>query len=344
MKGERSCRPGTVAGPCVPDILVTGAGGFIGGAIAAHLARQPGIVVHGGTRDGRALGAGIHPARCDVTDAASLGRLVTGFDAIVHCAVGNQAVTVGGTQAVLAAAQSAGVRRVVHLSSVALYGQAEGALDEAHPIVAETIGGYAGWKSAAEAQCRHFAANGLDVAMLRPAIVYGPGSELWVGLPARRLLSGHWGTMGEAGDGICNLVHVDDVATAVLAALQAQGIAGEAFNVAGPEAITWNDWHRRLGLAIGLKRVPEISPATLRRRAIASLPAKALARLLPPAGRMLRPRLLTAPARSELALFRLRATYPTDKAQRLLGWAPRIDIATGLAGSVAWLHHAGVLA
>jgi nucleoside-diphosphate-sugar epimerase len=322
------------------EFLVTGAGGFIGAAVAAALAELPDAVVHGATRDGRALPAPVRPCRMDVLDAAAMARALAGMTGVVHCAVGNRRTTVDGTRLLLAAARAAGVRRVVHFSSIAVYGGAAGTVAESAPRVAPTRPGYAGWKVAAEASCAQAAAQGLEVVTLRPAIVYGPRSASWVELPARRLLSGRWGTLGTAGEGLCNLVHARDVAQAAVAAMTAPAAAGVAFNISAAPPITWNEWHRRLAEAMGLPKPDELPAGRLRRRALLALPAKAAARLL---GR--RPAwLLAAPSPGELRLFALQASYPSDLARRLLGWVPRVGLEEGLADSVDWLRRTGILA
>ena len=134
-------------------------------------------------------------------------------------------------------------------------------------------------------------------------------------------------------------MHVHDVAGAVAAALAAPA-AGGAFNVNGPESITWNDWFERLAAGIGAAKLRRISPLVLRARSLASLPLKAAARLRPG---LAADWLLGAPATSEVALFALAATYPTDAARAALGWRPAVGIAEGLAGSVAWLQRERVV-
>ena len=321
------------------EVLVTGAGGFIGGAVARALAAQPDGAVRGATRDGRAMGGGIRACRLDVRDQASVQAAMAGVDAVVHCAVGDRATTVDGTRLLLQVARQAGVRRVVHLSSVSVYGAASGAVDEATPLVSSEGAGYAHWKSAAEAVCREAAATGLQVVLLRPAIVYGPGSRLWITVPAQRVAQGAWAGLGAAGQGLCNPVHVRDVAAACQAAIRAP-IASpcEAFNVSGTEALSWSGWYDRLAQALGRPAWRDLSPGAWRRRALAGLPLKALARAVPAAGRIFRRQILGSPARSELALFALDAHYPIAKAKAQLGWAPQIGLDDGLVESIAWFR------
>lgn len=301
------------------QVLVTGAGGFVGTAVVKQLLAA-GWDVRAGTRRGGIVADGPGVA-LDVTDRASCDRAMAGAAVVVHCAVGNAAVTVGGTQTVMAAA---GPRRVVHLSSVAVYGATPGAVDEDAPLPAAT--GYAAWKQTAEHAC------GPNAVRLRPAIIYGPGAALFVDKLLARMQAGRWGTFGADADGLCNPVHVDDVARAACLALTAE-VGGQAFNIDAGTPLTWNAWFALLARHAGLA-LPEYPPGRLRRWSRLAVPAKALARLAP----ALRPALsgaLLAPAASEVALFRLHATYPAARARAALGWQPLVPLETGVAQAVA---------
>lgn len=319
------------------EILVTGAGGFIGSHTARFIAEQPGMTVRGATRDGRSLGPAIKPCRLDVRDEASFAAALHGVDAVIQCAVGDQATTIDGSRILLRCARDGGVGRVVHLSSVSIYGSATGAVPETTALVSAEGHGYAHWKAAAEAACQE--AGDLTVMILRPAIVYGPGSQLWITTPARRVLSGAWGGLGAAGQGTCNPVHVKDVAAACLAAVTAPMPPGAAaFNISGTETLSWTAWYADLAKALGRMPLRDLSPAAWRRRVLAGLPLKAMARVLPAAGRMFERQILLSPARSEMELFALAATYPIQKAAIALDWTPKTTLAAGRAEAVAWFR------
>ena len=317
----------------ITKILVTGAGGFIGGYTTRYLERTAGVPVIAGTRDGRD-----GSRRFDVRDLAGMAEALAGVSTVVHCAVGDRAVTVDGTRDLLRAAAKAGVRRVVHLSSMSVYGGASGRVMEDTPMVSPDEDGYAGWKSAAEQAC--LAETGVETVRLRPTIVYGPGGKYWLGHTARRIASGHWGTLGAAGEGTCNLVHVADVAGAIAAAMSAPQAAGKAFNVNGPETTTWNGYFQALAKAIGAPPLRAITPMEMQARRYSALPLKAAAKLRPGLGRDW---LLGVPSRSDLGLFASRATYPVDAARDGLGWTPSMGVAAGLADSVEWLRGEGLV-
>ena len=301
-------------------VLVTGAGGFVGRAVVRHL-RAIGVDVRAGTRRGGVV-LNAPGVVLDVTDRASCDQAMEGMDAVIHCAVGSAAVTVGGTQTVLAAA---GSRRVVHFSSVAVYGATPGTVTE-DAALPQNLRGYAAWKQVAEAAC------GATVVRLRPSIIYGPGATVFVDKLLARLRAGCWGQFGADADGLCNPVHVDDVARAAGLALAAD-VGGQVFNIDAGTPLTWNAWFARLAAATDLP-APDHAPGRLRSWSCAALPAKALACVAP----SLRPalvRALLAPSGSELTLFRLHATYPATRARTALEWQPLVPLDTGIAGCVA---------
>ncbi|MCZ8255889.1 MAG: NAD(P)-dependent oxidoreductase, partial [Polaromonas sp.] len=161
----------------------------------------------------------------------------------------------GGARALAQAALEADCRRIVHLSTMSVYGRAEGEVREDAPLDS-SLGWYGRAKCEAEAAMRDFAQHGGETVLLRPGCVFGPGSQLWVGRIGRWLQAGRLGDLGIAGDGWSNLVHVDDVCQALLLALQLPVQQGEvpAFNLAAPDSPRWNDYF--VDLALEIKATP----------------------------------------------------------------------------------------
>ena len=309
-------------------ILITGASGFVGGHIAHMAAQLPDMTVLCGRRDG-ATGS-VH---LDLLDRPSVMQALQDVEAVIHCAVGNRQVTVDGTRMLLECARQCGVRRVVHISSIAVYGAAQGSVTEATPCIAPTGRGYAAWKVAAEDLCLQ--ARGLEVVRLRPTIVYSPDSPLWVEGLVRRIRSGWWGTFGAAGEGTCNPVHVADVARAALAAVHVPQAAGMAFNINGADTLSWNDWFRQVALAAGEPPLVPVAAMRLKLWRLAALPFRVIRRVAP---RYCPSWVGMVPADSEMALFGLHATYPVTLAQTVLGWTPQVSLQEGMRAITA--HYA----
>jgi nucleoside-diphosphate-sugar epimerase len=340
-------------------ILVTGAGGFLGGTLVEALYFAGNYRVRAGiarwANAPRIARLPITLVQCDVMKAEELATACAGVDFVIHCAVGGDLRIISeGTGQVLRAAAQAGVKRLIHLSSIAVYGGATGAVDEATKAPPGTLSAYGAAKIAAEVLCKTVA---LEVVVLRPSIIYGPFSAQWTLLPALRLKAGRWQNLGELGEGTCNPVYVHDVARFAIAALQQKGVAGEVFNVNGPEVVTWNEYYERLNRHLGLPPLTSHSVRQTRIKTARMGPIRALGKhvLKHHASRLLwlshksdclkrwmqqtELALKCTPNQDELTLFSLDAHYLKDKAAQMMGLTPSIDLDTGLATSLAWLKH-----
>jgi nucleoside-diphosphate-sugar epimerase len=196
----------------------------------------------------------------DIRDASQIGAALRDADAVVNCLSGRPADIVAGARALQAVA--AGLDhcpRIVHLSSMSVYGSATGAVDEDAPLLGD-LGAYAQAKVQAEAALAPYPAR----VILRPGVEYGPGEPLWSGRVARWLQAGRIGDLGAAGDGICNLLYIDDLVAAVLVALRQAGVEGSIFNLAMPAPPSWNDYFVRYGRALGAVPVRRIGPRALK--------------------------------------------------------------------------------
>ena len=182
------------------------------------------------------------------------GGSLADMDAVVNC-------TVGEPKAILSAARTlyqgldagkASSLRMVHLGSMTVYGAARGQVDEqAGPEGA--LGPYAAAQYAAEQMARSVGA-----VVLRAGVEYGPDAPAWGERVGRWLLAGRIGDLGANGDGVCNLVLVDDLVAALIAALRVPDIEAQAFNIAQRDAPSWNGYFAAYAKALGcpLKVVP----------------------------------------------------------------------------------------
>jgi nucleoside-diphosphate-sugar epimerase len=174
-----------------------------------------------------------------------------------------------------------------------------------------------------------------------------------------RLKSRRWKQLDALGQGKCNLVHVHDVARYTIAAVRQKGVAGEIFNINGPEIVTWNDYIERFNYQLGMPAIPSQSTGRTRVKVRAMGPVRAIGKY---ALKHHSPQLLwlshrsdglkrlmqrteltlkCTPNQDELALFKLDAHYLTGKAESAFGFRSKIGVEEGLAMSVAWLNHMG---
>lgn len=306
-------------------VLVTGSTGFIGAAVTAAL-RGAGRDVRAGSR----RASPPHSVACDPDDPASLAVAVKETGAVVHCAWGEARTMPRQCAALLAAMSGAGVDILVYFSSIAVYGEHGSSGDTI--IDASTLTDpYARAKAECEALVRAWeaAAPGRRAIILRPGIVYGKGSLFWVDKPCARIRAGLWGDFGPLAEGPAPLVHVDDVAKAVLAALDFVKVPrGElpAIDVIGPETPSWNRYFQALATAIHAGPLPRIGKGRLLLWRLCALPARVWRRAgLPGPARM-----ALVPRGGELRLFRRDVSYDRSNIRRIPGALPETGLAEGL--------------
>ena len=348
-------------------ILVTGAGGFIGGWVceAFHLAGWANVRAGVRSWSGAARIARFpfEIVECDVLDSDSLARALRGVEAVVHCVNSDdRRVVVEGTGNLLRAASAHGIRHVVYLSSAEVYGQgAAGAVDESTPLLGGN--GYADAKIAAEALCREHGDPAVGITILRPSIVYGPYGETWSVGMAARLASGRWRSYEGAFTGLCNAVYVGDLVRAIRRILERrEQAAGEAFNVAGPELVTWEEYFDLFARHLGLGERERVTTmrgrgATigydLLRGAATPLvtafrePLLALYERNPIARRLMKgvkTALSSTPSGVELSgLYGRRVRYSDLKLRFRLDFQPLTGLDSGLGLTALWLAQVGLI-
>ncbi len=265
-------------------ILVLGGTGYLGSRLCELLRlTRWATPVSASSRRSSPL---VESARVDTTDPISVRAALQGIDAVVNCVAGNAHAISDGARVLAQACSAVGSKHIVHLSSMSVYGPAEGRVTEEAPLN-PSLGWYGKAKCEAEEHMVSFAQAGGTAVILRPGCVYGPGSDLWVGRIGRLLRAGRLGDLGEAGDGWSNLVHVDDVCNAIIAALRASRPSGDllTYNLAAPDSPRWNTYFVDLALALGATPVRRLSRQRLRMDAwLAGPPLKVAQRVLSKAG------------------------------------------------------------
>ncbi|WP_198665130.1 NAD(P)-dependent oxidoreductase [Tropicimonas sp. IMCC34011] len=312
-------------------VIVTGATGFLGGAVLRRLAVD-GIRAVGIGRDRGRLGGlaseGFEVRTADLTRPEEVRTALSGgARALVHCAAlsapfGPRAAferaNVVATRNVLAAAREAGTRRVVHIStpSVAFRMADQIGLREDAPLP-RAINHYAATKAVAERLVLE--SPDLGPVILRPRGIYGAGDTA---LLPRLLRAAATGPLPELRDGAAriDLTHVEDVVSAVLAALRAGPAAeGKVVNVSGGEVLPVRTIVEAAAGHAGIG---------VRWRKMPLGPVLAAARLSEAAARITRrePRV----TRYSAGLFAYAQSLDLSRAATLLGWRPGIPFAEGL--------------
>ncbi len=300
-------------------LAITGGTGFVGARVLA-LAPAPWQALTRRPQDG------LHWIAGDLSTPEALDRLCAGASAVIHIAgvvnaadrAGFEIGNVRGTANVIAAAQRAGVRRFVHVSS----------LSAREPALSD----YGASKAAADAEVR---ASGLDWVIVRPPAVYGPGDTEMLGLfqAARFGL----GVAPGGSGGRISVIHVDDLACALLALAASSACSGQILELDDGQGDMGGYSHAEFADRIG---------AAMDRR-IRTLPVAA--------------GVLGAAASVATLAARLRGKLPTlsaDRARYLAHpdwvarggnarmaeiWTPQIPIEAGLAATIAGYRAKGWL-
>ena len=310
------------------------------------------------TRAARPGRLGAEVVLCDICDEESVNAAVQGVDAIVHCAyTDDRESIVGGTRNLLNAAKANGVKRFVFLSSAEVYDTTtKGAITEDSPTESEPGKLYKNCKVEAEQVCREFMGGDLGVTILRPSLIYGPFGQSWSIDVADRLQSGKWGLFDDR-DGIANLIYVDDVVRSIFLALQEPAAAGEAFNINGPEKVTWNEYFQMFNDILGLPPLSRISASKSGLRTMVMdfigniaygivdrfedqlmeiyLKGGLASRIM----KAVKAELKATPSGTELNdLYQRQFHLSQDKARDLLGFEPKFSLEEGVGYTAKWLQ------
>jgi len=187
----------------------------------------------------------------DRLDHEVLRAAVRDADVVINTTMGSPAAILSAAERLFSAFRDeAPTKRIIHVSSMTVYGNAIGLCDEATPAVAP-ITKYAAAHVAAEKEVKRLG----QAVVLRPGCEYGPGCEAWSRRVAHWLAHRRIGDLGAGGDGYCNLVFIDDLVRAVLAAMRSPGAPGGAFNIAMSGPPTWNEYLIAFSIALGARPV-----------------------------------------------------------------------------------------
>lgn len=302
--------------------LVTGGCGFIGSHIVRTLLSRGHEVrvlddLSTGRRSNLAEVEGQYELLIgDLSDPAQAREACAGVEVVFHQGAipavprsiedprGTFRVNVHGTNELLLAARDAGARRLVFASSSSVYGPGESLpkVEDQHP---NPVSPYAAQKLAAEQLCASFwHAYGFETVALRYFNVYGPGQDPRGGyaavIPAftAALLEGRAGRINGDGSFSRDFSYIDDVVRANLAAAEAPRAPGQWVNIAGGRRITVLELYEQIAAALGRRDLPPILGPVR----VGDIP---------------------------------HSMASVARAAELLGWAPEVPFAEGIARTVA---------
>jgi len=296
-------------------VAITGASGFIGGALARALVardRPVRVLLRGDTPPPGLEGPRCTPIQGDLHDADALRALCAGAEVVVHCAAHmgktdhpkSRRVNVEGTDNLLAAAAAAGVRRFVFVSSISVYRATlrdDRTFTEAiAPYDDPRLNIYSKTKIEGERRAQAFCeAHGMEWVVVRPTNVYGPGCRPW-GTDVEQLVRTFHFCYGRIR---FNFIHIADVVEGLRLTCDLPAAANGVFNLAA-EHVSLADFQNHVARGLGVWTFT--APA----------PLDAAIRHTIDGINGLRGEVRTT-------AYTVRSIYPNTHARRVLGFQPR---------------------
>jgi nucleoside-diphosphate-sugar epimerase len=317
--------------------LITGASGFIGSTLARRL-RDAGSEVVGVDLEADHT-AGVVAG--DVSEPGAWQAAGDGVDVVFHtaAAVTNTAsdelgwrLNVLATRNAIDAAVRAGARRFVHFSSVRAFGDTgfPDGVTEDYPVrPGRSV--YVNTKIASEqVALQAHAAERIEVTVIRPGDVYGPRSRPWTTLILEAIARRQF-VLPAMGRGVFSPVFVDNLLDGVLRAAERPEGAGQVFTLTDGVGVSCTHFFGHYFRMLG-RRGPRSLPTPLA-LALAAVPEGAGAL----SGRK------TEVRRESMRYLARTGTYSIDKARRMLGYEPAVDLAEGMRRTERWLRAEGLL-
>ena len=349
-------------------VFITGSTGFIGCRLAEILYLKKSAIpicfVHNFHKAARLARLPVRMVKGDILDYKVLQEAMAGCQIVFHCAFGNtgneqldRRINEEGTHNILLAATENHVKRVVYISSVAVYGHTPPQeVDEKTPTV------YSGWsygdsKLNAEKICEEYMAKGLEVVIARPTIVYGPFSMNWTINALKRVQHRGWEKV-KGLDGWCNPVYIDDLINGLLLCAEGKYVKGDIFILSGDETLTWDEYFYAYNRLASLPEIRVSSKFRVYFKSIINIPLRLILKL---ARRYFEKRLfeiyqnmnLRYPILAqkmdslfrgsikpeEFHFFAQKTKFNIKKAKAVLGYEPKYSFQDGIGITKKWLEH-----
>jgi len=321
------------------ETLVTGATGFIGPyLVSALIAQGHGVRVLALANDDTSRLEKLQAKlfRGDVREPKTLVEPFAGVHTVFNLAAAHGLwrpyqlyydVNVAGTENVCRAALTAGVRRLVHMSTWTIYGFGIGwPVTEDAPLrrVADT---YQITKLEADEIVQRYIAQGdLPATIIRPATIFGPGDRINFGRLADRLRAGKAIIIG-SGNNAVPLIYVSDLVDGTILAAFHESAAGRVYNIENDQPLTQKQMMDAIAQEIGV-RPPKLHVPYHPLYACAALAEKIVGRSNPT-----RQPLVT---RYGVQIFGTDNRHSIERARGELGFVPKIDLRDGVRRTADW--------
>jgi dihydroflavonol-4-reductase len=329
--------------PSQPIVLVTGATGFTGSHLVRSLVadgKRVRVIARTAARVKTLLPAGVEAVIGDISDPGAVKQAVSGAQVIYHLAAAYREarhtdryywkVNFGGTRLLLDAARSERVQRFVHCSTVGVLSHiANPPADEHHPHQPADI--YQRTKSEAEklAIAAHDPA-GTTVAVARPTAIYGPGDARLLKL-FHSIATGRFIMLG-TGEIYYHMVHITDLVSGLRLLGEHPRAAGEVFILGGEGYQKLRDIVALMARSMGVPTPERRLPAWP-----FQIAGSICERICIPLG--IEPPIY----RRRVDFFTKSRAFSIEKAKRVLGYRPTVDLESGIRSTVEWYRAHGQL-
>ena len=287
------------------------------------------------------LGSTIQLVSGNLNDQDSLSRAFQGCDGVVHLAAlfnnpeksweDYQDTNVYAVERVILAAREAGVKRVVHCSTVGVaIGKGNPPYDETSPYNAPEWDKYETTKCEGEKLALSYARQPEkpEVVVIRPAQVYGPGDRS----KAKFYKMVKKGVLINPGRTLKHLIYIDDLSAAFELAMIKDGIDGEIFTIAGDEVTPLKDLILIVGQALGVAKPKILIPSTP-----VVMAAAVVEKIFNSIGK--KPPIF----RRSMDFFRKSVSFNPVKAKNILGFSAKTSVEEGVQNTARWYNKEGLI-
>ena len=318
--------------------LVTGATGLLGSHVTDVLVARDEpvrLLVRPNEQVRWMDSPGIKVCRGDLEDPDSLYWAVSDVDRVINCAARTgpwgpmaeyRQANVRGLRALVKVSQAAGIKRMVHVSSVTVHGNdVHGVADEPAPLHSEP-NSYSRTKVMGERIVARLIADGAPVTIVRPGWIYGPRDVASFARFAHMIQQGRMVVFGR-GDNHIPLIYVRDVVEGILCALEAPEATGRTYLLVNDEAVTQSGYLGAIAAALGVPPPRRHIPYKL---------ALALGATAETAYHLAHRPESPPIMRYGVQMLGGENRFSIDRARREIGFAPQVAMEDGVVQSVAW--------
>jgi len=320
-------------------VLVTGATGFVGGALCQRLNDLGIKTLALARREGRDKYIRdlehVEIIMGDITDAERMKAVAQKVDIVIHVAaalegdlVHQRKVNVQGTKNIVKASLHADIKRFIHISTLAVYGyDLDGDITEEHPL-SPSMEAYSLSKAEAEKILIEHISD-LPYSIIRPGGIYGARSGMWLDTMFHVAKRKPMIFVGN-GSGYAPLVYIDDLCDLIIEACWRDEAVGEAFNAIYDDPYTWREYLGSYSALVG-------------HQSWVGIPMWLVRPFISFASRFGKPYSQLKVAPQAINFLDKQIRFRSEKATRILGWTTKTNLHEGVKVCEADLRERGLL-